>query len=69
MNQMIAHGNPNDDMSSIKVWGTGCMASLYQHWDFTGYEVDYPEGWYDFRNFLRQGAKNDDISSIWVWKP
>jgi len=69
MNQMIAHGNPNDDMSSLKVWGTGCMASLYQHWDFTGYEVDYPEGWYDFRAYLRQGAKNDDVSSIWVWKP
>jgi len=69
MNQMIARGAPNDDMSSLKVWGSGCMASLYQHWDFTGYEIDFPEGWYDFRQFLGQGATNDDVSSIWVWKP
>jgi len=68
MNQMIAHGAANDDMSSLKVWGTGCMATLHQHWDFTGYSVDYPEGWYNYRGFISQGARNDDISSIDVWK-
>jgi len=68
MNEMMAHGAPNDDMSSLKVWGTGCMATVYQHWDFTGYAVDYPEGWYNYRDFLKQGARNDDASSIRVWK-
>merc|ERR1719240_2279209 len=53
MQSMIARGAPNDDASSLKVWGTGCVASLYQHWDFSGYSVDYPEGWYNYRQFLR----------------
>lgn len=68
MQSMMAVGAPNDDMSSLKVWGENCIATLYQHWDFSGYAVDFPEGWYDFRDFLRQGARNDDISSLRVWK-
>lgn len=64
MQAMVAHGAKNDEMSAIKVFGTGCVATLYKHWDFTGYAVAYPEGFYSFRAFLRQGAKNDDVSSI-----
>lgn len=68
MNAMMERGAPNDDMSSVKVYGENCVATLYQHWDFTGWAFDYPEGWYDFRAFLQQGARNDQVSSIFVWK-
>jgi len=66
MQSMMSRGAPNDDMSSLKVFGEGCVATLYQHWDFSGWAYDYPEGWYDFRNFLRQGSKNDQVSSLRV---
>jgi len=68
MQQMIEKGAPNDDASSIKVFGEHCVATLYQHWNFNGYSNDYPEGIYRFRKFLRQGSRNDDISSLRVWK-
>jgi len=68
MQQMIDKGAPNDDASSIKVFGTGCMATLYQDWNFNGYSNDYPEGLYPFRAFLRGGSKNDDISSLRIWR-
>lgn len=68
MQNMIDKGAPNDDMSAIKVFGTGCVATLYQHWNFHGYSVDFPEGIYAFRDFLRQGSRNDDVSSLRIWR-
>jgi uncharacterized protein YegL len=68
MQSMIDRGAPNDDASSLKVFGNKCVCTLYQHWDFGGYDVDYPEGFYAFRAFLAQGARNDDVSSVQVWR-
>ena len=37
---------PNDDMGTIKVFGTDCVVTLYQHWNFNGYSNECPEGIY-----------------------
>ncbi len=60
-------GAVNDKASAIVVEGEGCVASCFEHGDFTGWQADFKEGSYDLKGFKGQGAKNDDMSSIKVW--
>lgn len=41
-----------------------CYSELFEHSGYGGYKGTYPLGTYTFDDFIRQGAKNDDISSM-----
>lgn len=60
----------NDKVSSIIVSDGNTIgpykqtASLYQHCDYKGYEINLPEGEYNLAKLRSLGMKNDDISSL-----
>ena len=55
-NDYIAAGAVNDDVSAIKVEGTGCVATAYQHDIEGGWAAEFPEGEYDYAAFIAAGA-------------
>ena len=60
----------NDKVSSIIVSDSNTIepyrqtASLYQHCDYKGNEINLPEGDYNLAKLRSLGMKNDDISSL-----
>jgi len=44
-----------------------CLAIVYEHPDFKGWSTQFPEGNYEFKDFKKQGAQNDAVSSIKVF--
>ena len=67
----------NDQLSSLKVYkaepimvpdfgGSACVVIVYQHYDFSGWEVAFGEGDYDVAHFVDSGGENDDASSVRV---
>ncbi len=70
-------GFVNDDMSSLKVFrqpvipvpefgAPDCTVIVYQHADWTGWQVAYGEGDFNYKLFTGAGAVNDDASSARV---
>ena len=77
MASLQADGFENDDMSSLKVWkqpevavpdfgADYCTVIVYQHADFTGWQVAFGEGDVAFDAFTGAGAVNDDASAVRV---
>jgi len=60
-------GAQDNNASSIKVVGSGCIAKMYQHGNLTGWEATFSEGDYDQSRFVEAGARNDDASSLTVY--
>jgi len=44
-----------------------CHAILYQHGNFAGWKVDFPEGAYQMQSMIDRGAPNDDASALKVF--
>ncbi len=64
-------------MSSLKVYkqpeliipdfgGDSCVAVVFQHADFSGWNAVFGVGGHDMTNFETKGGKNDDASSLKV---
>lgn len=56
----------NDDVSSIKVSGTGCTATVYEHSYYKGWKVTLTAGSYTLSSLKARGFKNDAMSSMKV---
>jgi len=58
----------NDAVSSIKVIGHGCKATIWEHANYEGWHVDLDEGQYTNYGLKTRGYKNDAVSSIKVYR-
>jgi hypothetical protein len=65
MDDIIAKGGTNDNISSIKVMN-GFEAILYEHADMSGWEAHFSAGEYTLGDIIAKGGENDGTSSISV---
>jgi len=56
----------NDEVSSIKVSGSGCKATVYEHGNYEGWSVTLYSGSYNLKKLRSKGFKNDHMSSMKV---
>lgn len=68
---MIAGGAKCEEVSSVKVHGHCCRATMYQYGDFNGRnkgrEADLGHGDHDIDALADAGIEDNDISSMKIW--
>ena len=55
----------DDDVTSLRLdGGPGCVASLHENGDFSGWKADFGPGVFDLSDLARRGGINDQTSAV-----
>jgi len=63
MGALAGRGIPNDSIESVRVTGTGCSVTMYQHGDDSGWALTLTEGDYTCSDLQSMGGQCNDMTT------